>query len=303
MFDVIAPLPTLNTPTREEIAAAAFLSRYSGATRQLYTDDLRMYFGWCQTNGINPLEVERPHIEFFARYLEEERGNKASSVSRRLQTLKGFYRIVTADGYMAKDPTTMIRMPAVHYDEAAQLGLDRTELGRMITTARGMSPAHDALVMLMAMLGLRVSEACNVRIEDFAEHERGHRVLRLVGKGNKPATIPLPIPVWRALDECAAGRTEGFLILTAIGRQQTRQGAYVWIKAIAKKAGLSDRVHPHTLRHAAITNVLDAEVPLRDAQVFARHADPRTTNRYDRTRMNLDRHAAYVLAGFVTGSV
>ncbi|MFC6086546.1 tyrosine-type recombinase/integrase [Sphaerisporangium aureirubrum] len=50
------------------------------------------------------------------------------------------------------------------------------------------------------------------------------------------------------------------------------------------------RMHPHMLRHTFVTTMLDAGVDLRDVQIAARHADPRTTMRYDRTRTNLDRH-------------
>ena len=57
----------------------------------------------------------------------------------------------------------------------------------------------------------------------------------------------------------------------------------------------------HSLRHAAITNALDAGVPLRDAQILARHADPRTTEHYDRARGNLDRHAVHFLTAYVAG--
>ena len=57
----------------------------------------------------------------------------------------------------------------------------------------------------------------------------------------------------------------------------------------------------HSLRHAAITNALDAGVPLRDAQSLARHADPRTTEHYDRARGNLDRHGVHFLTGDVAG--
>jgi site-specific recombinase XerD len=59
--------------------------------------------------------------------------------------------------------------------------------------------------------------------------------------------------------------------------------------------------HTH-LRHAAITNALDAGVPLRDAQILARHADPRTTEHYDRARGNLDRHAVHFLTAYVAGA-
>ncbi|TFD27537.1 tyrosine-type recombinase/integrase [Cryobacterium cryoconiti] len=288
--------------TEEEIAAAAFLARYTGDTRTMYLADLRILFDWCAVNGINPLQASRVHLEFFARYLEEERGNGAAAVHRRLSTLKGFYRIALADDRITKDPTVFLRMPKVQYDEARTLGLSRIELGRLVATARASSPTNGALVTLMGLLGLRVSEACNVQIEDFAHEVRGHQVLRLVGKGGKPATIPLPVPVLRALRECAGDRTSGPLILRKNGTPMDRRAAYTRIKSLAKAAGLPAGVHPHTLRHASITAALDAGAPLRDAQIFARHSDPRITTRYDRGRQNLDRHAAHLVSAFISGA-
>ena len=60
-------------------------------------------------------------------------------------------------------------------------------------------------------------------------------------------------------------------------------------------------ISPHSLRHAAITNALDTGVPPRDAQILARHADPRTTEHYDRARGNLDRHGVHFLTAYVAG--
>ncbi len=62
------------------------------------------------------------------------------------------------------------------------------------------------------------------------------------------------------------------------------------------------RIGPHSLRHSFITAAFDADVPLRDVQEAASHADPRTTMRYDRARQSLDRNATYIVATFVTGS-
>jgi integrase/recombinase XerD len=73
------------------------------------------------------------------------------------------------------------------------------------------------------------------------------------------------------------------------------------VTRIAKAAGIPRHVSPHSLRHADITNALDAGVPLRDAQILARHADPRTTEYYDRARGNLDRHGAHFLTAYVAG--
>lgn len=298
---VIAPIFNPGM-TEEEIAALSFLARYSGDTRAGYLIDLRIFFAWCQANGLRPLAVTRVHLEFFSRYLEEDRGNAKSTVHGRLSTVKGFFRIALADDRIAKDPTVFLRMPKVQYDETRALGLDRMELGRLIVTARASSPTDAALVSLMGLMGLRVSEACGVQIEDFRSEIRGHHVLQLVGKGGKPATMPVPVPVMRTLNAAAGDRTSGALILRRNGEPMDRRAAYARIKSLAKKAGLPAGVHPHTLRHAAITAALDAGAPLRDAQIFARHSDPRITTRYDRGRQNLDRHASYLVASFIAGA-
>jgi hypothetical protein len=62
------------------------------------------------------------------------------------------------------------------------------------------------------------------------------------------------------------------------------------------------KLHPHMLRHTFLTTMLDAGVDLRDVQIAARHADPRTTMRYDRARNNLDRHPNYILAAHMASA-
>ena len=74
------------------------------------------------------------------------------------------------------------------------------------------------------------------------------------------------------------------------------------VKRLARRAGISKQIAPHSLRHTFITLALDAGVPLRDVQEAASHADPRTTMRDNRGRQSLDRHATYIVAAFVTGA-
>jgi hypothetical protein len=70
-----------------------------------------------------------------------------------------------------------------------------------------------------------------------------------------------------------------------------RHAATGRLRRLAQTCGLKlPRMHPHMLRHTFVTTMLDAGVDLRDVQIAARHADPRTTMRYDRARNNLDRH-------------
>ena len=86
------------------------------------------------------------------------------------------------------------------------------------------------------------------------------------------------------------------------GQRLDRHGAGRIVRRVARRAGLAKKIGPHTLRHAFITAALDAGVPLRDVQEAASHADPRTTMRYDRARVSLDRHATYIVAAYIAGA-
>ena len=79
-----------------------------------------------------------------------------------------------------------------------------------------------------------------------------------------------------------------------------RHSATRRLRRLAADAGVRlPRMHPHMLRHTFVTTMLDAGVDLRDVQIDTRHADPRTTMRYDRARKNLDRRPNYILAAYM----
>ena len=86
--------------------------------------------------------------------------------------------------------------------------MDRGELARFLFTAEQYDHSHAALAVLLGLNGLRVSEACASDIEDLA-FEHGHRTLRIVGKGNKPAVIPLVPRPSRTIDLAIGERVEG----------------------------------------------------------------------------------------------
>ncbi|HEY5247998.1 MAG TPA: tyrosine-type recombinase/integrase [Dermatophilaceae bacterium] len=174
------------------------------------------------------------------------------------------------------------------------------ELIRFLQIAQTLTVHHGALAYLLGINALRASEAAAVRIQGYADTLRGYRVLHLVGKGNKPATMPLTVPVLRVLEACRGQRTTGPLILRPVtGNPIDRRDAYRVVARIAKAAGIPRHISPHSLRHA--TNALDTGVPLRDAQILPRHADPRTTEHYDRARGNLHRHGVHFLTAYVAG--
>lgn len=176
------------------------------------------------------------------------------------------------------------------------------ELIRFLQVAQTITVHHGALAHLLGINALRASEAAAVRIGDYRETLRGRRVLHLVGKGNKPATMPLTVPVLRVLEARRGDRLAGPLILRPLtGNPVDCRDIYRMVTRIAKAASIPRHISPHSLRRAAITNALDAGVPLRDAQMLARHAGPRTTEHYDRARGNLDRHGVHFLTAYMAG--
>ncbi len=132
--------------------------------------------------------------------------------------------------------------------------------------------------------------------------ERGHRTMVITRKGGKVVTIPLAPRPARAIDLAIGERCEGPIFLTADGRRLDRHCAGRIVRRVARRAAISKPIEPHTLPHAFITAALDAGVPLRDVQEAASHADPRTTMRYDRARVSLDRHATYIVAAYIAGA-
>ena len=163
------------------------------------------------------------------------------------------------------------------------------------------APGEHALISLLALNGLRVSEATGASIENLGI-ERGHRTLVITRKGGNVVTVPLAPRTARAIDLAVGERMDGPIFVGPDGQRLDRRGAARVVRRVARRAGLTKPVGPDTLRHAFITAALDAGVPLRDVQEAASHADPRTTMRYDRARGSLDRHATYIVAAYLAGA-
>ncbi|MEO8828314.1 tyrosine-type recombinase/integrase [Lapillicoccus sp.] len=245
--------------------------------------------------------IQRAHVELHIRQLDG-RGLMDSSVVTMMHAVRGYFRCAHIDAVSPSDPAVYARLPKVNRDEIAPTGLDRLELIRFLHVAQTLTVHHGALAYPLGINALRASEAAAVKIEDYADTLRGYRVLHLVGKGNKPATMPLTVPVLRVREACRSQRTSGPLVLRREwGKPIDRRDVYRIVARIAKAAGIPRRISPHSLRHGAITNALDAGVPLRDAHILARHADPRTAEHDDRARGNLDRHAVHFLTAYVAG--
>lgn len=276
---------------------AAWLLGYKSAnTRAAYGRDLRGFVEFCADHDIDPITARRAHIDAYARNLEAT-GSTPATVARKLSAISSFFGYLVAEEIINRNPADVVRRPKTDTDSQTT-GMDRDQVRRLLTTARADSPRAHALITLLVNNGLRVSEVLGADVTDLGT-ERGHRVLSVVRKGGKRATVPLAPAVVDAIDTYLAGRTDGPLFATATGKRLDRPYVLRLVKRLAKDAGVAGTFSPHSLRHSFVTLALDAGVPLRDVQDAAGHADPRTTRRYDRARHNLDRHAAYALAGYL----
>ncbi len=284
--------------------AAAFLVGYPPATARAYLSDLHAWARWCDHQGVHPLTARRHDVDAWVAHLTHSpqpvtgRSAAPATVARRLSCLSGFYdyglREVELLDY---SPVANVRRPRVG-DDSPTIGLDAAELDRLLTAAEHDSPRSAALVSLLVYNGLRIAEALGCEVTSLT-YQRGHRVLRIIRKGGRPATEPLAPVVLRALLDYIGERNRGPLFLNRDGSGRLAYStSYALIRRLARRAGLpaADHLSPHSLRHSFATELLDNGTPLQRVQDAMGHADPRTTRRYDRSRHNLDRHPTFEMA-------
>ena len=231
--------------------------------------DLRQYTTWCQQHGLRLFDARRADIECFGRDMEAA-GRARATIARRLCTVAGFYRYAVEEELLEHSPAAHVRRPRLDY-ESHVVGLDRNEVGALLVAAGLGAAVEHALVSLLAINGLRISEALGADIDKLGL-ERGHRTLTVLRKGGKIVTIPLAPRTARAIDLAIGERPDGPIFLRADGQRMDRHGAGRIVRRVARRAAVDKPIGPHTLRHAFITAALDAGVPLRDVQEAASHA-------------------------------
>jgi integrase/recombinase XerD len=183
--------------------------------------------------------VTRGQLEMYVRHLEAQ-GNAPATVARRFCTIGTFLKFAVIDGVISANPADAVSRPKVAWEGQRRTYLHPLEFAALLSAARTSSPTDHALVCLLGMIGLRVSEACGTNISDL-RYESGYELLHVIGKGAKPGDIPLPIPVLRAVREATDGRTHGPILRSTTGRRMDRAAASRALNWVACAAGQPTR--------------------------------------------------------------
>ena len=223
-------------------------------------------------------------LEFIAGRVEG--GAKPRSTARQLSSFRRFFRYMMREGMRSSDPTVDIAMPRIGRSLPKSLTEDEVDaLLQAPNTDEPLGHRDRAMLELLYATGLRVSELINLK-QSQVNFNQG--VLRIVGKGDRERLIPLGEESQRWLRDFINGprmeilleRQTDYLFPTRRGDRMTRQAFWHIIKRYAEKAGVRQKMSPHSLRHAFATHLLNHGADLRVVQMLLGHSDLSTTQIY-----------------------
>jgi integrase/recombinase XerC len=266
--------------------------RYLTAERNLspytlrnYRADLRDFGGYLKAvEDVGPLKVDR---QTFRRYLARlrETGTASASVGRKVSTIHTFYRFLTREGILERDPLLGVTSPKRERRLPEVLGKD--QLTAIIEAADSDAPQglrDRAILELMYAAGLRLAEVVGL---DTTGVDVREQLVRVRGKGNKERVVVIGRPAAGALQRyLREGRGkltrpgETALFVNRDGRRLSGRSIQKIVRGHALKAGLDQRVFPHLLRHSFATHLLDGGAELRVVQELLGHASANTTQIY-----------------------
>lgn len=264
-------------------------------TQLAYMRDLRLLMKSLQLKADEELlQVSRQQLIAYLVRLKQE-GRAASTVARKLASIKAFYRFLTAERYIRRNPAEVLEaasrglhLPKVLSVQEVERLLDEPNLG----TLDGYR--DKTMLELLYATGMRVSELVNVPVKNV---DMKMQYVIVMGKGSKERMLPLGRTALHYLEHYLSvvrpqllhGKPDAAaeLFVTGWGGPMTRERFYEIIVAYGKSAGISNRVTPHMLRHSFATHLLNNGTDLRIVQELLGHADISTTQIY--THLDVER--------------
>ena len=255
-------------------------------TVENYLRDIRRLAEYGRSKGVRgPAEVTAARLREFIYFLKDL-GLAATTIRRQVSALRTYYKFLIGEGIVVRDPSERIESPKRWRTLPAVLTVPEIEkLLAAPNTDEPLAIRDRALLEFAYATGVRVSELVGLTLQDILFEEG---VARVFGKGAKERLVPVGR---RALGAVALyareirptldkGKARGILFLNARGTPLSRVGAWGVIKGTARRAGLTKRVTPHTLRHTFATHLLEGGADLRAVQEMLGHADLSTTQIY-----------------------
>lgn len=258
----------------------------SPRTLESYRRDLAQYARWLEAQGLALAAAGAGEVQRFLGERGLRQGIAARSIARQLSALKRYYRWLNRQGRRPDDPTLAIEPPRLPRPLPKSLSeADVEALLAAPDVATDLGLRDRAMLELLYACGLRVSELVGLSLHAVSL-DMG--VVKVMGKGARERLVPMGevASEWieryirEARPRLLAGHTSDVLFVTRRGGGMTRQMFWHLIKAHALRAGVSERLSPHALRHAFATHLLNHGADLRVVQMLLGHADISTTQIY-----------------------
>jgi integrase/recombinase XerD len=246
---------------------AVFLEKRTiGDLKQIDKSTIRNYISWCRNSRLS-----------------------SRTISRRISTLRGFFRFLLAENYIDSDPTSMIEHPKQGRVLPKILSVKEVDallgVSEKWDNGKPLEARNHVMLHLLYATGLRVSELVKLPLVSFNRHSGN---LRVLGKGGKERLVPIGEQARVLLEEyldhvrpqLLHGKTGPSLFVTRRGKAMTRNRYWQILKEITRQAGINKDISPHSLRHSFATHLLENGADLRSVQLMLGHSDISTTQLY-----------------------
>ena len=255
-------------------------------TVEAYASDLKAYLQFLDDQHMS--DIRQSDTAAILKYLIDLRksGRIARTRARHLVTIRGFYQYLLQSRVIHQNPAKLVDLPKSGLKLPEVLSIERVDrLLAQPDTKRPSGLRDAAMLELLYAAGLRVSELIHVEVA-AVNLEAGF--VRVLGKGDKTRIVPIGRKAIERIDvyinhgrkTMLKHHSSKFLFIARAGNPMTRQGFWKLLKRYAIKAGIKQRVTPHSLRHSFASHLLEGGANLRAVQEMLGHVDIATTQIY-----------------------